>query len=92
LLLRTIYARVRGREGIGLGDVKLAAVAGAWLELDLIPFAIAIAALAALAVMALRQRLLGRPLRAAGRVPFGAFFAPAIWFAWLVDAVLSYPP
>jgi len=28
---RTAYRLVRGREGIGLGDVKLAAVAGAWL-------------------------------------------------------------
>ena len=87
-LLRTIYARVRGREGIGLGDVKLAGMAGAWLDLDVIPFAIAIAALAALAVIATRQRVLGRPLRAASRVPFGAFFAPAIWLAWLVEAVL----
>src|ERR1700680_2114865 len=61
-LLRAIYARVRGREGIGLGDIKLAAMAGAWLELDAIPFAIAIAALAALAVISVRPRLLGRPL------------------------------
>ena len=91
-LLRAIYARVRGREGIGLGDVKLAAMAGAWLELDAIPFAIAIAALAALAVIAVRQRLLGRPLRAKSRVPFGAFFAPAIWLAWFMEAVLFYPP
>src|SRR5262249_32906202 len=30
-LLREIYLRVRGRAGLGLGDVKLAAVAGAWL-------------------------------------------------------------
>jgi leader peptidase (prepilin peptidase)/N-methyltransferase len=92
LLLRATYARVRGREGIGLGDVKLAAMAGAWLEVDAIPFAIATAALAALAVMVVRQRLLGRPLRVAARVPFGAFFAPAIWLAWLVETVLLYPP
>jgi leader peptidase (prepilin peptidase)/N-methyltransferase len=91
-LLRATYARVRGREGIGLGDVKLAAMAGAWLEAPAIPFAIAVAALAALAVICMRQWLLGRPLRAVSRVPFGAFFAPAIWLAWLAEAVVLYPP
>src|SRR5262249_58404829 len=29
--LRVAYRGLRGREGIGLGDVKLAVVAGAWL-------------------------------------------------------------
>ena len=90
--LRAIYARVRGREGIGLGDVKLAAMAGAWLELDAIPFAIAIAALAALAAIAVRQALVRRPLRGGSRVPFGAFFAPAIWLAWLLETLVFYPP
>src|SRR5260221_2244294 len=31
-ILREAYVRLRGREGIGLGDIKLAAVAGGWLE------------------------------------------------------------
>jgi leader peptidase (prepilin peptidase) / N-methyltransferase len=30
--LRKLYKRLRGREGIGFGDVKLAAVAGVWLD------------------------------------------------------------
>ena len=30
--LRYGYARLRGRQGLGLGDVKLAFVAGAWLD------------------------------------------------------------
>ena len=32
LLIRDGYERIRGREGIGLGDIKLGGVAGAWLE------------------------------------------------------------
>src|SRR5205085_8673125 len=32
LTLRAVYARLRGRDGLGLGDVKLAGVAGAWLD------------------------------------------------------------
>ena len=34
---RTAYRRVRGVEGMGFGDVKLAAVAGAWLDWSLLP-------------------------------------------------------
>ena len=60
--LRAVYRRLRGRDGIGLGDVKLAGVAGAWLGWVTIPIAIEIAALAAIAVY------LRAPLRgAAGR-------------------------
>jgi leader peptidase (prepilin peptidase)/N-methyltransferase len=88
LVLRAVYARIRGRQGIGLGDVKLAAVAGAWLEWSTIPIAIEIAALAALATVAIRQFARGRPLRATGRLPFGLFLAPAIWLGWLLDATL----
>jgi leader peptidase (prepilin peptidase)/N-methyltransferase len=47
--LRSGYRRLRGREGIGLGDVKLAGVAGAWLSWLTIPIAVEVAALAALA-------------------------------------------
>ncbi len=48
------YRRLRGRDGIGLGDVKLAGVAGAWLDWPSIPIAVEIAALAALAVCLVR--------------------------------------
>ena len=34
-LLRWCYARIRRREGLGFGDVKLAAAVGAWLPLEL---------------------------------------------------------
>jgi leader peptidase (prepilin peptidase) / N-methyltransferase len=90
LALRVTYHQIRGRQGIGLGDVKLAAVAGAWLEWTTIPIPIAIeiAALAALATIGTRQFARGRPLRATGRLPFGLFLAPAIWLGWLLEATL----
>lgn len=87
--LRKIYKRLRGREGIGFGDVKLAAVAGVWLDWIAIACAVEIAALAALVMIAV---LAARGVKITGRtrVPFGCFFAPAIWLAWLVDlAVLQ---
>jgi leader peptidase (prepilin peptidase) / N-methyltransferase len=86
--LRAAYARLRGREGIGLGDVKLAGALGAWLAWTTIPVAIEIAALAALAVYVMRQVAGGRVMSATARMPFGLFLAPAIWIGWLVEATL----
>ena len=91
LILRMIYHRLRQRPGMGLGDVKLAGVAGAWLGWSTIPIAVEIAALAALAVFGLRQFFQGRPLRATQRVPFGLFLAPAIWLCWLLEVALLGP-
>ncbi len=87
-LLRAAYFRLRGRQGIGLGDVKLAAAAGAWLDWTLTPVAIEIAALAALAAYALRQVLTKRPFDRGAKLPFGLFFAPAIWLCWLTGVII----
>ncbi|HWM46440.1 MAG TPA: A24 family peptidase [Xanthobacteraceae bacterium] len=86
--IRVTYRYVRGLDGLGFGDVKLGAVAGLWLGWTALPIAIEIAAVSALAVYALRQHMLRRPLRAASRLPFGAFFAPAIWICWLLEATV----
>jgi leader peptidase (prepilin peptidase)/N-methyltransferase len=86
--LRWAYKWMREREGIGLGDVKLAGVAGCWLDWSIMPIAIEIAVGAALSIYLLRQLSFGRPIRAASRLPFGMFFAPAIWLCWLLQAVL----
>jgi leader peptidase (prepilin peptidase)/N-methyltransferase len=89
--LRILYARLRDREGVGLGDVKLAAVAGAWLGWLMIPVAVEIAALAALSIYFLRSLVRKRPLRAAGLLPFGLFLAPTIWLCWLLQTTLLDP-
>jgi leader peptidase (prepilin peptidase) / N-methyltransferase len=83
--LRFGYARIRRRQGLGLGDVKLAFVAGAWLGWLMIPIAIQLAALAALSVYLVRQLVSGRSISATTRMPFGLFFAPAIWICWVLE-------
>jgi len=88
LAIRSLYARIRGRQGLGLGDVKLSAVAGAWLDWPIMPIAVEIAALAALSTYALRQLMFGRRVRATNRVPFGLFLAPSIWVCWLLETTL----
>jgi leader peptidase (prepilin peptidase)/N-methyltransferase len=89
--LRAAYRRFRGREGIGLGDVKLAGVAGAWLDWLSAMLAIEIAALGALAFFALWHLSGRRSSQATSRIPFGVFLAPAIWIAWLIEAVWLGP-
>jgi leader peptidase (prepilin peptidase) / N-methyltransferase len=90
--LRIAYGRLRGREGIGLGDVKLAGVAGVWLDWATMPVAVEIAALAALAVYAVRRFRGGRSVGRTIRLPFGLFFAPAIWIGWLLESMLPLFP
>jgi leader peptidase (prepilin peptidase) / N-methyltransferase len=83
------YRRWRGRDGLGLGDVKLAAVAGAWLGFVTIFAVIELAALSALCAYVVNGYLRKRPLRATALLPFGLFLAPAIWIGWLAEALLG---
>jgi leader peptidase (prepilin peptidase)/N-methyltransferase len=89
--VRVGYRRLREREGIGLGDVKLAGVAGAWLDWSTMPIAVETAAIGALAVYVVRQHILGRSFRATNRLPFGLFLAPAIWLGWLMETMALIP-
>jgi leader peptidase (prepilin peptidase) / N-methyltransferase len=74
-----------------MGDVKLAAVAGAWLDWFAILVAVEIAVLVALGAYLLRGVVARRPLRATSAMPFGLYLAPAIWAAWLVQTILLAP-
>ena len=90
--VRVGYRRWRGREGIGLGDVKLAAVAGVWLDWQTIPIAIEIAAVAAIGAYLIMHLYFRRTVRPTTRLPFGLFLAPAIWIAWILDTTLLLYP
>jgi leader peptidase (prepilin peptidase)/N-methyltransferase len=92
LALMLLYEWWRGRPGLGLGDVKLAAVAGAWLDWFTIVAVIEVAALAALAAYAVWRYVLRRPIAATTPLPFGLFLAPAIWAGWLAEAALARYP
>jgi leader peptidase (prepilin peptidase) / N-methyltransferase len=91
LAIRSAYHRLRGRPGLGLGDVKLAGVAGAWLDWTMLPVAVEIAALAALTAALVYQLILRQPLKATTRLPFGLFLAPSIWVGWLLQTLLPWP-
>jgi len=83
LLLMLAYRYWRGRDGLGLGDVKLAAVAGAWLDLTTVTAVIELAALLAIGAYVANAALQRKPLRGTAFLPFGLFLAPSIWIGWL---------
>lgn len=86
LLLMAFYQRWRGRDGLGLGDVKLGAVCGAWLDLTTVVAVIELAALAAIAAYLANAALRRERVRGTAFLPFGLFLAPAIWVGWLGES------
>ena len=79
------FWRLRGEEGLGLGDAKLLAAAGAWLGWRPLPSVLIVACLLALAWIAIRAAARGRAsLR--GKIAFGAPLCLAIWIVWLHGA------
>ena len=83
------YEWWRGRPGLGMGDVKLAAVAGTWLDWFTIVGVIEVAALAAIVAYGVWRFVLRRPIAATTPLPFGLFLAPAIWSGWLAEVLLA---
>jgi leader peptidase (prepilin peptidase)/N-methyltransferase len=89
--LRFGYLYVRGCIGIGLGDVKLAAVAGVWIDWSLLGPGVGLAAASGLCAYLIRQHVLGRPIVPGSRLPFGAFLAPMIWVCWFTEQIVLAP-
>jgi leader peptidase (prepilin peptidase)/N-methyltransferase len=79
--LAIVYRALRGRDGLGEGDAKLLAAAGAWTGAAL-PLVVFVAALAGLC-LALAGAVRGQRIGAATAVPFGPPLALALWLVWL---------
>ena len=83
------YFRRTGREGLGLGDAKLFAAAGAWLGWQALPQVLLIAALSGLAFAALRRQTTDG--LATGGIAFGPWLALGFWLVWMGQKLISYP-
>lgn len=75
------YRRLRGREGLGGGDARLLAAAGAWVGWIGLPSVLLWASLSGLSLVCARL-LMGRTIRAEDRIPFGIFLALGLWLTW----------
>jgi len=82
-LVREAFFRLRGVDGLGMGDVKLAAAGGIWLGWELFATAVMLAAIGALAFVAARSIVEG-PWPRTRRIPFALYLAPAIWACWFL--------
>lgn len=80
-LVAQLYRALRGREGLGLGDAKLMAAAGAWLGPLALPRVLFIGALCALAV-ALASGAWRRPEQP---LPFGPWLALAFLCVLVIE-------
>jgi leader peptidase (prepilin peptidase)/N-methyltransferase len=77
------YRHFRGREGLGLGDAKLLAAAGAWVSWQGLASVILLGATGSLAWI-LFAALLGRiRLQPSAELPFGPGLCLAIWIVWI---------
>jgi leader peptidase (prepilin peptidase)/N-methyltransferase len=87
-LLSAGFRRLRGHDGLGFGDVKLAAVAGLFLDWFTVVLVVEAAALSAILVYVSSSLFGQRRLRATAKMPFGLFLAPAIWLGWMYQTLI----
>ncbi len=77
-VVNSIYRQVRARDGIGMGDAKLMAGAGAWVGWTGLPLVLLGGSALGLAyAIALRRK-------AGDRIPFGPFLGVALLITWCV--------
>ena len=84
-VFRAGYAWIRRSEGLGFGDIKLAAAIGAWLPIETTPLCFGLATSSALLVV-IFAHLSGQPVTRTTRIPFGAFLCPALWIVFYMDS------
>ena len=74
LLLRWLYFRLRGHQGLGLGDVKLLVASATWIGAGGVPIQLLVGSITAL-IAALALHIGGRTMTRRTALPFGPFLA-----------------
>ncbi|WP_342149031.1 prepilin peptidase [Methylorubrum sp. SB2] len=86
-VLREVYFRRRGHDGIGLGDVKLAAAGGLLVGTGGFAWCLFGASLFGILLLVGRRALATPGGTPEARLAFGAVLAPALALGWLVAAM-----
>lgn len=87
LIVREVYFRRRGHDGLGLGDVKLAAAGGLLVGTGGFAWCLFGASLFGILLLVGRRALATRGGAPEQRLAFGAVLAPALALGWLVAAI-----
>lgn len=82
-VISALYRRLRGREGLGGGDARLLAAAGAWVGWIGLPSVLVWGSVAGLSWVA--ARVVGRRApQMTDPLPYGTFLALGVWLTWLL--------
>lgn len=76
------YKKIRNVEGLGMGDVKLAAAGGLWVGWSMVGVMIFVGAFSAAIFVLVRTWRIGK-LDRLERIPFGPFLAVGILCSWI---------
>ena len=81
--IETGYRRLRGRDGLGRGDAKLLAAAGAWCGGWLLPLIVLVGALSALVAIGAIALIRRQSPDAGQPFPFGPWLALGFFAGWV---------
>jgi leader peptidase (prepilin peptidase)/N-methyltransferase len=84
--VKQAYYWWREREGLGLGDVKLAAAAGAWTGIEGLGHVLLLACILAMSYVAFLNIRNPRAIERMSAIPFGVFLGPSIWIVWCASS------
>jgi leader peptidase (prepilin peptidase) / N-methyltransferase len=87
-LLRQLYFRFRGIEGLGLGDVKFMIAAGTWISLVDVPMMMLLGCISALGTV-LVTRAIKSSWQRSDRVAFGPHLALGLATVWGIEQYWS---
>ncbi len=82
VFLDMAYRRLRGRAGIGMGDAKFLAGAGAWAGWVGLPPTLFIASIVGLGTILIKS-IAGKRHESAEPLPFGPYLCLGLWLTWL---------
>jgi leader peptidase (prepilin peptidase) / N-methyltransferase len=82
------YFYMRGRHGLGGGDIKFLTAATCWVGLAALPWTILIASVSGLGFIILKFTI-GQKTDAATRLPFGPHLSIGLFATWMMRDILT---